>query len=267
MISTPDYSPKKGTLIYELIAVDNLPETSMNKTATKREILERWGRNNLLVEQVLQEQTTFTEEFDTKVGEYTHGTLWRGYLLPEGLKEQVRDLEWCVGTIVDDEEGAMRRSLDSPPLTDDAFSSMIENPFVGGVGVGGITAGAAYLIGRAAYSVRRSNTTPLFDRRTALIAGGIIGLIGASTGAGASLDYQTRLESLHGHAKQLDQYYQLAYHNVQPVSIPKEEPDTVKALLVAGGTAALLTGGFVAALKAIHKMRLRAAGEEKENPR
>lgn len=246
-------------MIYELTAVDTLPETSINKTATKREILDQWKRNNPLVEQVLQEQTTFTEEFDTKVGEYTHGTLWRGYLLPEGLKEQVRDLEHCVGTIVD-EEGAMGRYSDSPPLTVNAFSSLTENPLVIGLGTMGVTA-----VGM--YAVAGRGEKPLLRRRDALYLGGLMSGLMGCIGAGTSFDYQARLESLRGHAKQLDQQYQVVYHNVQPVSIPKEEPDIVKALLVAGGTAALLTGGFVAALKAIHGRHIRATEEKRKAAR
>ncbi len=256
---TETYTPQKGTLVYELITVDNLPSyaDSVNKKATKEEIFRQWSHSNELVKRVLEEQTTFTQEFDNLVGQYSHGALWRGYIPPDNIKNQVYDLEGCLGKIVGSWEETFKGSTDRSPLSEDSITSVTSNPLVTGLGLGGFTAGTSYLVaGRG--------KEPLFNRRGIIICGLPGLLIGGSIGTGESLEYQVKLNHFEEGAKYLDEQYQLVYHNIQPQVKPSEEKTASwKIATTAIGISTAVVGAFYLGLKRIKNPYPRSVQKEK----
>jgi hypothetical protein len=157
---TEKYKAQKGTLVYDLNAVDNLPRYAehdlptnkpsardIDKIALKTEVFNVWRENNPLVERVLEKETTFTTEFDNLVGQYGHGALWCGYTLPDDIRAKVYDLERCIGQIIGGIEEKLKDFSHSPPLSENPISSIISNPLVSGIGMGGFFSGIAYLAG------------------------------------------------------------------------------------------------------------------------
>lgn len=191
-----------ATLFEQIRSIDDLfGETETHKNEKEKWIhraFEVWKEKNSVVRDVNEGKTTFTQEYHKLFGEYnSFSKLSTPYSLPTGFKENLKDLESCIG---------------ESNLNDSTVHKISGNT------VGGLFSGTVFGLLYTGYKAVRSRypkkgkepENP--SRRTFLKNAVLMGTGGLIYGASESLSAKEQLDKLDKHAKYLDRMYANVYY-------------------------------------------------------
>ena len=202
------------TLYQRIKEIEAVPEyISIDKDKEIREEFEQFKEKNPVVQAVMNDKTTFFQEWQRAFRDYNFDDggfsnvakqlFTEKYSLPQGFSEKVADLEACIGDV----------NLDIP-----IYESYLipNNPIKGGA-----TYGVIALIGSLLGNVLANSSSNLLNRReffktmfqSSTVATLGLGSLGVCVGASRSLFAQGQSDILEKNAKYLDEVYTRFYQS------------------------------------------------------
>lgn len=191
------------TLVERVKSIESIPHNvPVDRDKEIREEFERLRASNSVVNAVMSGTTAFLKEYQRLLGEYNSLKVYTPYSLPQDFKENVADLETCIGV---------------PPLMDSLLLKLGGNPV--GLGILGGIAGSLLinirLLAEGRHQINRRELVYL-----TLIGGAALGTAGAIVGSFPPWLFKKNLEYLEQNAKYLDETYQRVF----PAASTRREP-------------------------------------------